>query len=675
MKNWQKYLKKIRRKIAEYTATNRLFMSYVILCVTQTVLIRYLTMGDISDFRPFILDTALILIIGSIGYLIKPKKQFAYFFTWVIIISLLSTINSIYYTFYLSFTSFGLILAMAFVSDVSDSLVEKLHWLDFIYLLAPIFFFYSHRLLYKTNYYNYVSKIERGKKMFVGTSLIGVIMIAIVMVGMTATDYSRLHKQWDREFIVRRFGIIMYQGNDLIQTLTLRLNTLFGYDVAARLHREFFAELALRQTEPNKYTNILKDKNIIFVHMESMQNFLIELEFGGKEVTPVMNQLAKEGMYFSRFYPQISTGTSSDTEFTLLTSLMPALQGIVFTNYHDRDFITIPKILRDQGYFTFSMHGNNGEMWNRNTAHASLGYDKFFHRDYFDCNPSNQVGLGISDKAFFEQSIAILEDVEQTHDRYMGTIITLSHHSPFSHLDKYGEFDLSYPTMRFNERTGEYEEVVDPFLEGTRMGNYLKSARYADEAMGEWIEYIKASDHFKNTVFIFYGDHEARLNRREFDFLYNYDLTTGAMRDENDPLYIDWDAFQHDLNKNTPLIIWTKDDRLQRQLRSNVDYVMGMLDIMPTIGNMMGFHNPYALGHDIFDIKENNIVIFPNGNFLTKDIYFSNSQDRYILINPNAVIDVGLIERLQQYTNDRLQISHGIIVYDLIKREREKGEE
>jgi len=632
-------------------------------------------MGNISDFRPLILDTALILIIGSIGYLIKPKKQFAYFFTWVIIIALLCTINSIYYTFYLSFTSFGLILAMAFISDVSDSLIEKLRWLDFIYLLTPIIFFYVHRLLYKTNYYNYVSKIERGKKMFVGTSLIGVIMIAIVMVGMTATDYSRLHKQWDREFIVRRFGIIMYQGNDLIQTLTLRLNTLFGYDVAARRHREFFAELALRPREPNRYTDILKDKNIIFVHMESMQNFLIELEFNDREVTPNMNRLAREGMYFSRFYPQISTGTSSDTEFTLLTSLMPALQGIVFTNYHDRDFITIPKILRDKGYYTFSMHGNNGEMWNRNIAHASLGYNTFYHRDFFDSNPDNQIGLGISDSAFFEQSIPILEEIEREHSRYMGKVITLSHHSPFSDLDKYGEFDLSYTTMRFNERTGEYEEVIDPYLEGTRIGNYLKSARYADQAMGEWIEFIQASDYFKDTVFVFYGDHEARLGRREFYFLYNYDPVTGTMREPDDPLYVDYDVFQHEINKNTPLIIWTKEERLQRVLRSNIDYVMGMIDIMPTIGNMMGFFNPYALGHDIFDVRENNVVIFPNGNFITGDIFFMNSRDQYILINPNAVIEVGLIERLKQYTDERLQISHGIIVHDLIRRESEKGEE
>ena len=69
--------------------------------------------------------------------------------------------------------------------------------------------------------------------------------------------------------------------------------------------------------------------------MESIQSFLMDLNFNGTEVTPTINKLAKEGIYFSKFYPQISVGTSSDTEFTLLTGLMPSSSGTVFVNYFD----------------------------------------------------------------------------------------------------------------------------------------------------------------------------------------------------------------------------------------------------------------------------------------------------------------------------------------------------
>ena len=58
---------------------------------------------------------------------------------------------------------------------------------------------------------------------------------------------------------------------------------------------------------------------------------------------------------------------------------------------------------------------------------------------------------------------------------------------------------------------------------------------------------------------------------------------------------------------------------------------MGMYDILPTLGNMMGFYDPYALGHDLFDIGDNNVVVFPNGNFLTNEMYYKKTRNEEIL--------------------------------------------
>ena len=56
-----------------------------------------------------------------------------------------------------------------------------------------------------------------------------------------------------------------------------------------------------------------------------------------------------------------------------------------------------------------------------------------------------------------------------------------------------------------------------------------------------------------------------------------------------------------------------------------------MYDIQPTLGNMLGFDNKYALGHDIFSIPddEENVVIFPNGNFVTDTIYYDSQKAMY----------------------------------------------
>lgn len=210
--------------------------------------------------------------------------------------------------------------------------------------------------------------------MVVSTVLLGVIFLGYTFGVAKNSDYSRLTKQWNRIYIVERFGIIMYQFNDFAQFLRPQLSSLFGQEKALESFNEYFD--SKKATAKNEYTGILKGKNIVFVHMESMQSFLMDLSFNGREVTPNLNKLAKEGMHFTNFYPQVSTGTSSDTEFTLLTGLMPASSGTVFVSYYDRNYFTIPKYLKEENYFTFSMHGNLASMWNRNKAHPSLGYEK-----------------------------------------------------------------------------------------------------------------------------------------------------------------------------------------------------------------------------------------------------------------------------------------------------------
>ncbi|UKI28213.1 MAG: hypothetical protein L6V78_04380 [Clostridium sp.] len=63
-------------------------------------------------------------------------------------------------------------------------------------------------------------------------------------------------------------------------------------------------------------------------------------------------------------------------------------------------------------------------------------------------------------------------------------------------------------------------------------------------------------------------------------------------------------------------------------MKKQIDYYMGMIDVMPTLGNMFGLYNQYALGNDIFEIKDDNVIAFPNGNFLTNKVYYYNSKKK-----------------------------------------------
>lgn len=656
-------LRTIRKNVVEYIITNRLFISYVIFALIGTMLVRKFTIGTFFSFKPFITDLGIVLIVGGFGYFIKPKNQFKYYFIWLIIFTLINIISSIYYTFYTSFASFSELVTVGQAETVTGSIFEKLRFVDLMYVFFPIIFYLIHKKLLSSSYYYFIDKIEKGKKMLVTTVLVGALCLAYSFGVATGVDYSRLTKQWNRIYIVERFGILLYQFNDLIQFLTIQTSSLFGYDDALIEFNEYFD--AKEKTAENEYTGILQGKNIVFVHMESMQTFLMDLEFNGAEVTPNLNRLASEGMFFSNFYPQVSVGTSSDTEFTLLTGLMPAASGAVFTNYYDREYFTIPKYLSNIGYYTFSMHGNLSSMWNRDRVHPLLGYEGMYFEESYTYTDEDVINLGINDRLFFEQVIPIMENIETTYENYMGTIITLSNHSPFSIGSKYSTLDLTSHYSTVDPLTGEVTEHAVDYLSDSSVGEYIKSVNYSDMALGDFLNYINESDAFDNTVFVFYGDHDAKLSRSEINFLYNLNPETGEVYEEGDPNYVEYDYYAHELNKNTPLIIWTKDPELRSTFSGEVDYVTGMYNVAATILNMYGLYNKYTMGADIFSVKDDNLVVYPNGNVLTNKVYYNNSTGEYKVLN-NETLEEDYISNISATAEKILDISNSIIVYDLL---------
>lgn len=669
-KDFSKTLKNVKKNVVEYVLTNRLFISYCILALIATICIRKFTINSVFRIKPLITDLGLILLIGSFGYFVKPKNQFKYYFTWLIIINLACLISSIYYRFFTSFASIGELATVGQTETVKGSIFDRLKIYDFIYIIIPFIFYLIHKRLLSSVYYSFIDKIEKSKKMFITTFCVGIVFVGYSLGVAKNSDYSRLAKQWNRLYIVERFGIIMYQVNDFVQYLTPQISSLFGQEKATELFNDYFN--TKEKTKENKYTGVLTGKNIVFVHMESMQSFLMNLSFNGKDVTPNLKRLAKEGMHFTNFYPQVSTGTSSDTEFTLLTGLMPASSGTVFVSYYDRNYFTIPKYLANRGYETFSMHGNLSSMWNRNKAHPSLGYNSMYFGDVFDYTDKDVINLGINDSLFFKEAIPMLESIEKNNTNYMGTVITLSNHSPFKFASTHSNLDLTSHYEVTND-SGITQTLEKDYLSSTSVGEYIKSANYADDALGDFISYIKNSNYFNNTVFVFYGDHDAKLSRNEINYLYNLNPETGGVYKKGDKNYVLYDYYEHELNKKTPLIIWSKNKELQSIFKGEVTYTMGMYNVAATILNMYGIYNKYNIGEDIFTVKDNNLVTYPNGNILTNKVYYNNSTNEYKELTDEK-IDKEYLDNIKSIAEKRLDVSNAIIVYNLLENKKMNGE-
>ena len=651
-------------RIKNILIVNKLFVFFVIVNVLNGLLLRMFTMGGSNIFAldALLSDLAFVLIVGSFGYLFNEKGRFIYLLIITILLSALCVLNSAYYTFYTSFSSISLLSTARFITDQGDAVVENvLQPKDLVYALMPIIF-----IVLRTKYKNEKSYInssfyKSSKKSFKNTIIVAAICEIVFCFTLTGTDIGRLTKQWNREYIVKKYGIYVYHVNDLVRSLEPKFASLFGYDSALKEFNEYYSDV--QAPKKNEYTGIFEGKNIISIHGESIQNFLIGLEFNGQEVTPNLNKLVKKSLYFDNFYTQVSVGTSSDTEFTLNTSLMPANIGTAFSDYADKEYVSIPILLKEKGYYSFAMHANKGDYWNRRIMHKNLGYDELIAKDKYEID--DVIGLGLSDVSFFKQSVPKLKEIVQEHGKYYGTFIMLTNHTPFSETDKYGEFDVDMKLTRTNE-DGTVEEVSYPYMEGTKLGNYIKSVHYADHAIGVFLEELEKEGLLENTVIVFYGDHDARLPRSNYVRLYNYDPETDDVLDEEDPNYVEFNDYSYELNRKVPLIIWSKETESSAKTYS---YPMGMYDLMPTLGNMFGFYNKYALGHDIFDIKEKNIVVFPNSNWLTKDIYYNNQKEESYILS-GAIISNEEIQKNCDYADKLLSVSNNILVYNLIKNSR-----
>lgn len=658
-----------KREAKKYVSNNILFLSYIVISIVISLILRLVTVGFPVYFKSFLGDLMILLIIGSFAYFFKPKYRFRYLLSWLVFFSVLAIGNTIYYRFYASYLSINLIQTASMIGEVNDAVFEKVNVFQFFYLFGVLAFIFVHKKLNKNDYYENVEKHEDHKKLFIYTLVASIAIFVLLALTITPSDTSRLQKQWNREYIVQKYGIYTYHVNDIIQSIQPHFSTLFGYDEAALRFRNYYACKWSNSSKPNKWTNKFKGKNVIFIHAESIQGFLVDLKINGEYVTPNLNTLAHEGLYFDKFYPQISVGTSSDSEFTLNTGLMPSSSGTVFVNYYNRKYYAAPEYFSNMGYYTFSAHANNADYWNRKIMHAVLGYKDFYAKDTYEVPSSTDdmdwVGLGLSDKSFFKQLTPIIKDIKDNKSPFYGTVITLSNHSPFNDLKKYDEFNLTMD-YSYTDESGNKVNAVAPYLEGTAMGNYLKSAHYADAALGEFIEELRESGILENTVIILYGDHEARISKREFIRMYNYDPLTDSVKDENDPTFISMDNYNYDLLKNTPLIMWSDEEKFSKK----VSYTMGMYDLLPTIANMFGFKEKYALGNDIFSSNEK-IVVFPNGNILTDKVYYSNLNDEYVSLQ-NSPIDSEYINRIKEYANEILEVSNGIVVHDLILKEEDK---
>lgn len=452
-----------------------------------------------------------------------------------------------------------------------------------------------------------------------------------LVLNITLGEISRpqlLSRTFDRNYLVKYLGIDTYMVYDGLKTArnsqvrnkagSSDLNNIINFT------RNHYAE-------PNsKMYGIAKGRNVIVIHLESFQQFLINYKLNDKEVTPFLNSLynSKETYSFANFFNQVGQGKTSDAENMLETSTYGLSQGSLFSILGtDNTFEGAPAILdQSQGYTSAVFHGNSGSFWNRNNVYKNLGYNYFFDSSYYNTDANNLTEYGLKDKLLFHDSVKYLERLQQP---FYAKFVTVSNHFPFALDDQNTSFDKANTS-------------------NASINNYFVTAHYLDQAVQEFFEYLKKSGLYDNSIIVLYGDHYGISDTRN--------LKLASLLGKSSSTWSDFDNTQM---QRVPFMIHipgTKDGGVQTQYG-------GEIDVLPTLLHLLGIDSRdyIQFGTDLFSSKHDQVVAFRNEDFITPkytvvgNTIYQNSTGK-ILTHPSQKVK-DEIKKDREKVNTELSLS------------------
>ena len=355
----------------------------------------------------------------------------------------------------------------------------------------------------------------------------------------------------------------------------------------------------------NEYTGLFKDKNVIYVMMESVDSWVVD-----KETMPTLYKLQQEGLYFSnRYSPFFNGGQTINTEFALNSGLYAITSRDPIYEIKDVDYTySLANMLKNNGYKVNSFHGNTGKFYSRSAFHNLLGYD--YHYSLKDMQDA-----GILDKTanYLSDSAAISDD--KVFDYMTPDGKFLSFFTTYSAHLEYNKGNKVYKTIKHEIKNKDYteEELI-----------YRTLCRDTDNFLKILIDKLNKKGLLDDTVIVLVTDH----------YVYGYsdqEYVASKKQVKNNRKEL----------QNTPFIIWSKDME-----HKNIDTILDTADILPTVLNLLGIdYNPNNyIGTDVFSENHDDFVWFSNGEYiksqnctLTEDAILTKV-DYNIMKNHNILI-------------------------------------
>jgi len=614
-------MKTIRKFILDYID---------VLLFAAAVLIKTMTFGKqmeplyFSPGRIFLPVAASVLMIVAFSLLfrtIRARSRFLFLSNLLVTVFIIGDLT--YFGYFKDVISIPVLINGIMLGAVNDS-VSSLFDLRSLWYGADLATLYPlMRMINRNN--TAAAPLSRRALSFGSLLLVSCLINGVKFHDLSLEQPRLISTLYNKVYVVKSLGAINYHLLDTCSTAISSVSRRIPVSQAKEDQIKTFLDTNSSRT--SDYSGIAEGKNLIVIQVEALQQFVINRSVNGQEVTPNLNRLLGDSMYFDNYYYQVAAGGTSDAEFLSNNSLYPAASGAAYFLYAGNEFHSLSNELDAKGYYTAAMHGYKETFWNRNVIYRSLGFDDFYSEN--DYSIDQVVGLGLSDQSFWSQTAMKLQGFQEP---YYAFAVTLSSHFPYDDLENYDDFG-----------TGEYE--------GTFMGDYLKSIHYADAQIGMFLDELEADGTLDDTVIAIYGDHSA-ITKENAAELYSFCGIT-------EPGDLSWIELQ-----KVPMIVHLPGGSL-----NGVDSTCaGQVDFYPTLANLMGVETKNVMGRDLLN-SGSGVVIFRDGSFITETVYYKAQDDVYLDAATGQVLQpTSELLDLKADVLSRLNYSDTILKHDLLKK-------
>ena len=648
--NLKRIIDKIIAFIYKYKYLFIITLPFIVMDIFTRVFATSINFYKIYRLAPNLFTLSWIILFIGLSLSFKKKIGKRIYLLTSIIFLLIFLTNNVYYSMTKTFFDFNLLES---ASEGAPYIIDTLKncnpivYLAFVIIILMIIWGYK-QIPYKT---------KNNEKLFIIIIILFLLLHSITPFTLGKANKSLTWSSWknprniynsfnDNNKSLKVSGLYEYSIRNFYITFLKTKEEENSEDIE-------FLNLTFTNNEKNsnKYTGIFKDKNIIFIQFEGLDNWLVN-----KEDTPTIYNMMQSGINFNNHFSYYNGGGSTfNSEFAVNTGFITPLSYTQNAYTFNKNYFpySMAHIFKDLEYSINAFHMNNGEYYSRTANYKNWGYDKYYGlKDMFDYQDESYT---LDRELILNETFNKLLFPEE--GKFIDYIITYSGHLPFT--NNKGVCKLLYdedhkPIVDSNEDNSETENETinenqvperEPMTEEECIRRQAKETDYMMQLL---LENLEAKNLLDNTVIIAYSDH------------YLYTIEDKAILDK-------YKETNNNLINKTPFFIWSNNIE-----KKTINKVTSQLNILPTVLNLWGInYNPNNyIGTDALDSNYEGIVFFSDYSWYDGNVYVENGE----VIN-NKSISYDNLEAKNYYVSNITKKNDLALKYNYFKNLKKNNED